>query len=151
MEPSEITHGGETLTRLKKMEHVLKEVQQYFDHNPAKETHDVYSQPIKFLTNYNLLTLQLGDTTFRKTIMLQVLIFVHSLKHPLAKTPITLSEADKKVVAEIETISTKFLNSCGEEGIRLLEVMPKILEGEERWAYDKEHWKERKNVVLKQA
>ena len=30
--------------------------------------------------------------------MLQVLIFVHSLRHPLAKAPIPLTEADKKVV-----------------------------------------------------
>ena len=99
MEPAEIAAGGDVVTRLKKIQHVLKEVQQYFDHNPAKETHDVYSQPIKFLTNYNLLTLQLGDTTFRKTIMLQVLIFIHSLRNPLTKSPIPLSEADKKVVA----------------------------------------------------
>ena len=33
----------------------------------------------------------------------------------------------------------------------MLEVMPKILEGEQRWANDKEHWKERKNLVLKHA
>ena len=29
--------------------------------------------------------------------------------------------------------------------------MPKILEGEQRWAFDKEHWKERKSVILKHA
>lgn len=87
--------------RLKKMETILKEVSSYFSLNPAKEGDDYFSQPIKFLKNYNLLELQLGDNSFRKTIMLQVILFNHALKHPPSKHPITLNEADKKVMADI--------------------------------------------------
>jgi len=47
--------------RLKKVEYTLKEVDTYFSAHPAKETSDYYSHPLKFLKNYNLLALQLGD------------------------------------------------------------------------------------------
>jgi hypothetical protein len=95
-------------------------VHQYFATNPAKENPDYYSQPIKFLKNYNLLALQLGDLTFRKIIMVQVIFFIHALRHPLARAPITLSETDKKVLTEIEVFPKKFLSTCGDSGMKLL-------------------------------
>ena len=98
IEPHEIV-GDLMLTRLKKIHQVLKEIKHYFDTHQAKENSEYFSQPIKYLKNYNLLTLQLSDLTFRKTIMFQVLLFTHALKHPLTRTPIPLTEADRKVIS----------------------------------------------------
>ena len=109
------------LNRLKKIEQILKEVSVYFANNPVKEEDDYFNQSIKFLKNYNLLALQLGDLSFRKTIMMQVLFFTHALMHPLVKYPINLSETEKKIVIDIENIARKFLSTCGEEGKHLLE------------------------------
>lgn len=105
---------------MKKVEQVLKEVETYFLTHPAQEGLDYYNQPIKFLKNYNLLGLQLRDPTFRKTIMLQILLFSHALLHPLTRAPIGLADPEKKVIAEIEAIAKKFMISSGVEGQKLL-------------------------------
>jgi hypothetical protein len=49
--------------------------------NPCLEISNILNQPIKFLTNTNLLELQLSDIIFRKIILSQVLIFTFTLKH----------------------------------------------------------------------
>ena len=74
---------------------------QYFDTHPANEKLEYYNQPVKYLKNYNLLALQLGDLNFRKTIMLQVLLFTHALKNPMGKAPITLNDTEKRLIPEI--------------------------------------------------
>ena len=91
---------GEGLNaRLKKILKTLEQVLNYFATNPAKESSDYYSQPLKFLKNYNLLALQLGDPFFRKVIMLQTIFFVHAIFHPHTKAPVQISESDKKILA----------------------------------------------------
>lgn len=52
--------------------------------------------------------------------MLQILLFVHALLHPLARAPIALAEPEKKVIGDIEAIAKKFMMSCGVEGHKLL-------------------------------
>lgn len=65
---------------------------------------------MKFLKNYNLLTLQLQDPYFRKILMLQVLIFLFTLKHQSSKNPqLPLSESDKKTMEGIDLIAVKYL------------------------------------------
>lgn len=83
--------------------------------------------------------------------MLQVLFFLHSIKHPLTKDPIHLSEADKKVIPEIEAIARRFLSSCGRDGRKLLEELPKLMAGEQEWVEMKEQWKEKKKTVMKRT
>ena len=139
------------LIHLKKMEKILKEVQEYFDTHPAIENPDYYNQPIKYLKNYNLLALQLGDLAFRKTVMLQVLLYSHSLKNPMTRSPVVLTDADKKVIPEIEAIPKKYLSSCGKDGRKILDELPKILSGEQEWTSLKEQWKDKKKTVLKRA
>jgi len=77
--------------RLKKIHKTLENLLNYFSVNPAKEKSDYYSQPLKFLKNYNLLGLQLGDPFFRKVIMLQAIYFIHAIYHPYSKVPIPIS------------------------------------------------------------
>ena len=101
IEPNELSTKEGMLNHLKKIEQTLKEVMQYFDTHPANEKLDYYNQPVKYLKNYNLLALQLGDLNFRKTIMLQVLLFTHALKSPMGKAPITLTDIEKRLIPEI--------------------------------------------------
>jgi hypothetical protein len=68
-----------------------------------------------------LLELQLNDPFFRKIIMIQTLIFTFSICNQTGKTTISLSESDKKIIAEIENIAKNNLLSYGKDGKELLE------------------------------
>jgi hypothetical protein len=136
--------------RLKKIDYTLKEVNTYFSNHPAKETSDYYSHPLKFLKNYKLLTLQLGDPFFRKIIMLQTLIFTFSLNNQTGKSVVTLGEHEKKIIAEIEAIATNYLkNLCGDEGKLVFEEMSRLLGSELYWIDLKDNWKDRKKQFSK--
>jgi hypothetical protein len=69
------------------------------------------------LKNFKLLALQLDDPFFRKIIMIQTLIFTLSISNQTGKTIIIVTEADKKLISEIESIAKSFLTlKCGVEG-----------------------------------
>lgn len=66
--------------------------------------------------------------------MLQTLLFTHAITHPLIKVPIALSEADKRVITDIDAIAKRYLTSCGEEGKKILELLPRLTTSELEWA-----------------
>lgn len=79
--------------------------------------------------------------------MLQILFFTHSVTHPFSKG-LNLSDPDKRIVLEIEALVKGYLGKNEEEGSRLLEMFPKLAEGELEWCELKEQWKERKKPFL---
>lgn len=83
--------------------------------------------------------------------MLQVLLFTHDLKYPMTKSPISLSEAEKRIIADIQIVPRVFFKNCGDEGKKTLEQLEVILKGEEEWTTVKEQWKDKKKSVLHKA
>ena len=77
--------------KLKKIEFTLKTLENYFNTHPVKETSEVYSQPLKFLKNFKLLSLQLSDPSFRKIIIIQIILFTFSLGNLTGKTALQIS------------------------------------------------------------
>lgn len=73
----------------------------FFKINPPLENKNFETFPIKFFKLPNLLAVQLQDSYFRLTVLVQSLIFCESLKFFPSKHPMELSTESKAIVNRI--------------------------------------------------
>lgn len=90
----------------------------------------------KFLTNPKLLALQLGDSNFRRTILIQYLILFQYLVSTIKFKGENdkLSDTQQEYVQETEAFVYKLLNETPPKGKEFSEAIKHILKREEIWS-----------------
>jgi len=100
--------------------------------NDSEHTEQYFA---KYLTNMNLLQLQLSDSNFRRYILLQFLILFQYLKSNVKfkKDSETLDSAQTKWLEETQTKVYKLLGETPPNGLDFARSVKKILQREETW------------------
>lgn len=102
------------------------------DNEKVDDTHHFFA---KFLTNPKLLSLQLSDSNFRRTVLVQYLILfqylVATVKFKSEKDQ--LSSAQQEWLTETETTVYKLLSETPPNGKEFVDTIKHILKREEMW------------------
>lgn len=90
---------------------------------------------VKYLSSAGLLSLQIRDATFRRTILVQCLILIGWLENPLLKDFVS-KKPSERILSSIEYMKTKIISQLAgtpEKGETFANAILNVLQGEMAW------------------